>query len=195
VSYLVKQWVGQRGRQPFAAGETPAVRLARLWLGAVVAILTPDSAARSLAPSPERTQAYSVLRDAAAAVRVTVDDAEQERSEAWLDHLLAAVNLLGRDEGSVLAVSALAWAAVSAWQDLGGAPWTRCAASCARLACKLDKLVPGGADTLAPRLGDALRRAMDREADRLWLGYVRNPLRPEVVSAMLTVEGTVEGTA
>lgn len=181
-------------------------RIARLWLGAILGAVSYEEAPVRVPPSPERGQAAGELRAAARAAHAIVDDREYDRSQSWLGRLGAAVELLAKDfdlgpqgpnavegepapspedqrrQAEALAVSALVWAAVSFWQDVPGSPWGRCAQSCARLARKLE---PAWADTLAPRLGDALRRAMDREADRLWLGYVRSPL----VSAARSTQG------
>lgn len=166
--------------------ETLEVRVARFWVAALVAALAPEGSPLPMPSSFERAQALSVLRDAARAVHRSVDEVEHERSLAWLGRLGAAVDLLAREESPALAQSALVWAAVSAWQDLGGAPWARCAAACARLARRLE---PADADTLAPRIADALRRSLDREADRLWLGVVRRPFVPAVASTTATAGG------
>lgn len=130
-------------------------RIARLWVAAADACLKSCKL-----PGPERALARLVIDRDAPGLHRYVTAEEQARAVAWIEALFAEARPLGN-----LGAAAVLWAAVCAWNDLGGDRWQRFAEVVSRLACAVE---PEGSDDAALAEGDRLCRVMAERAEALW---------------------------
>lgn len=108
-------------------------------------------------PSTERVRVACVgLRTAIdrdeRRVAYSLSGVDREAAQRWMDRLHYEVDALG-----VLGPSAVCWAAVDAWNDAAGAPWTRFAEAARRLA---EALEPVGAEHLCKRAAVGIREVV-----------------------------------